>query len=41
MRLDIFLLIWLIIIVGCVLEAYFTVPYDRDFNEYKRKRDKK
>ena len=40
MRLDIFLLIWSAILIGCALEAYFSVPYDKDFDEYKSERDK-
>ena len=40
MRLDICILIWFVIIIGLALEAYFTVPYDKDFDEWKIKRDK-
>ena len=41
MTVKIFILSWLILIIICILEAYFTVPYDKDFDEYKLKRDKK
>ena len=40
MRLDVFLLIWSMIIIGFILEAYFAIPYDKDFNKHKQKRDK-
>ena len=41
MTTKIFLLIWLVIIAICILEVYFSVPYDKDFNEYKLKKEKR
>ena len=41
MTVKIFIAIWFGLIIICMLEAYFTVPYDKEFDEYKLKRDKK
>ena len=38
MELTTFGLTWLIIMLIGVLEAYFTVPYDREFKEELKKR---
>lgn len=31
--------LWLIIIVICIIEAHFTVPYDKEFEELKKKKN--
>jgi len=42
MEIKTFIIIWLLIIAVCALEAYFSVPYDTEFEkEYKKRINKK
>jgi hypothetical protein len=38
MTLQIFAIIWVLLIVICMFEAYFSVPKDKELDKYKNKK---
>jgi len=40
MTFQIFAAIWILLIIICMFEAYFSVPQDKELNKYKNKKKK-